>query len=385
MSGLLFNLPNARQLSIAGAIMPGFKLKFFLSGTLTPAAVYADGDLNTSLGVEVEAEGDGHMVPIYLNPAVLYRVQIYDSNDVLQPDGDVDPVNIEAAELGLITAADVSYDNNASGLASTDVQDAIDELVGLVDAASGDSEFPDFRIDFSVSPGSTSIQPSVNGLTGPTHDGSAANFSPDSPPADMRGALNRNTYTTASANDLNCGPYLVGTFSGVFRELSAVANGAGFRFKMQFSWDTVGAAQRAWAGLFGSVTPFSNTVDPSAAVNTLFFAKDAADTNLQVMHNDASGVATKVDTGVAFNTLTGKLLQVRISVTPGNPNPLLELYNLESGAPVLVYSHTPSSNLPATNQRLWWQARANTAGDATPVVVGYYGSSFFTRFGTFGA
>lgn len=92
MNAYLFFDPRARPLSISGDIMPGAKLKFFVTGTTTPATVYADAALTTPLGVEVEAEDDGHFVPIYLSPGITYRVQIYDADDVLQPDGDIDPL-----------------------------------------------------------------------------------------------------------------------------------------------------------------------------------------------------------------------------------------------------------------------------------------------------
>src|SRR5262245_48340333 len=102
MSGVLFFLPNARQLSLGGSIMPGFKLKFFRSGTTTPAPVYSDGALSSSLGTEVQAESDGHVRAIYLDPAITYRVQITDADDVLQPDGDVDPYTVSSGGGGAV-------------------------------------------------------------------------------------------------------------------------------------------------------------------------------------------------------------------------------------------------------------------------------------------
>lgn len=92
MNVSLFVLPNARPLSIGGSIMPGWVAKFFASGTLTPVAVYADAELTTPLGTEVQADLDGHMPPIYLRTDMMMRVQIYDADGILQPDGDVDPL-----------------------------------------------------------------------------------------------------------------------------------------------------------------------------------------------------------------------------------------------------------------------------------------------------
>lgn len=100
MAGVLFYLPNARQLSVSGGILPGWTATFYLTGTTTARNVYADGDLSTSLGNIVEADADGHMPPIYLDPDVTYRVLIKDANGVLQPDGDVDPIDVSRGEGG---------------------------------------------------------------------------------------------------------------------------------------------------------------------------------------------------------------------------------------------------------------------------------------------
>lgn len=92
MNAYLFFDPRARPLSIAGDILPGAKLLFFVTLTTTPTPVYADAALTTPLGVEVEADENGQFPPIYLSPLVTYRVQMYDADDVLLPDGDVDPI-----------------------------------------------------------------------------------------------------------------------------------------------------------------------------------------------------------------------------------------------------------------------------------------------------
>lgn len=92
MTAPVFVSPWFRPLDSAGAIMPGAKLIFYVSETTTPTDVYSDGDLSTALGNEVLADASGRFAPFYLDPRVLYRVQLYDADDVLQPDGDVDPL-----------------------------------------------------------------------------------------------------------------------------------------------------------------------------------------------------------------------------------------------------------------------------------------------------
>lgn len=80
----LFANPWFRPLSIDGDIMAGAYLKFFLTETTTPTPVYADASLGTSLGTEVTADADGAFPPMYMDPNITYRVELYDADDVLQ-------------------------------------------------------------------------------------------------------------------------------------------------------------------------------------------------------------------------------------------------------------------------------------------------------------
>lgn len=89
MTATLFFDPQARPLSNAGAILPNATLTFYLTLTTTPANVYADADLQTSLGSVVTADADGRFDPFYLDASITYRVQLHDDDGVLIYD--VDP------------------------------------------------------------------------------------------------------------------------------------------------------------------------------------------------------------------------------------------------------------------------------------------------------
>jgi hypothetical protein len=58
------------------------------------------------------------------------------------------------------------------------------------------------------------------------------------------------------------------------------------------------ATHRAFCGLNVVGTP--TDVEPSSRVNILGMGWDAADSNIQFMHNDGSGTATKIDLGATF-------------------------------------------------------------------------------------
>lgn len=90
MSAPLFNLPNAQPLSDSGTIQPGCYLRYYLTQTTTPTDVYADGSLGTPLANPVVSDDAGRFVPIYLDPKITYRVQLYTAANVLL--SDVDPL-----------------------------------------------------------------------------------------------------------------------------------------------------------------------------------------------------------------------------------------------------------------------------------------------------
>lgn len=99
-TGQLFYDPIPRPLSSTGQSMPGAYYNFYVSGTTNPAIVYQDpgltlpypaASLNGSqpLYTVIQADGTGAFAPIYLNPTVIYRVQLYNSTWSLVED--VDP------------------------------------------------------------------------------------------------------------------------------------------------------------------------------------------------------------------------------------------------------------------------------------------------------
>jgi hypothetical protein len=76
-----------------GAPLANGSLKFFIAGTTTPQAVYADSDGMTSLGTTVDLNGAGrpssgsNLVGVYLLPTG-YKVNVYNQAAVLQSSTD---------------------------------------------------------------------------------------------------------------------------------------------------------------------------------------------------------------------------------------------------------------------------------------------------------
>jgi hypothetical protein len=99
-TGMLFYDPVARPLSSLGVAMPGAYYNFYVSGTTNPAQVFQDAGLmlpypaaalngSSPLFTVIQADGTGAMPPIFLNPKIIYRVQLYNSTWSLIED--VDP------------------------------------------------------------------------------------------------------------------------------------------------------------------------------------------------------------------------------------------------------------------------------------------------------
>jgi hypothetical protein len=103
MSKMYF-LPFRPAFDSAGITVPGSQHWFTLAGTNTPSAPFADTTLATPLENPVISNGIGYLPPVYLNPAISYRVRIYG------PD----------AEVGVDTPLE-EYDPYVPALANTDI------------------------------------------------------------------------------------------------------------------------------------------------------------------------------------------------------------------------------------------------------------------------
>lgn len=87
-NGVLFYDPQAKPTAPNGSFQPNCYLQFYETQTTTPAAIYSDGDLTVPLVNPVVAGADGRFPPIYLNPSVIYRVQLFTATNVMREDTD---------------------------------------------------------------------------------------------------------------------------------------------------------------------------------------------------------------------------------------------------------------------------------------------------------
>jgi hypothetical protein len=103
MTGLLLTQPVVRAVDASGLPIPGARMQFYATGTTTPIAVYSGASLATVLTNPVTADAGGLFPPIFLDPAIVYRVQLLNAAGSLIQD--VDPLNSQPINAaGSITA-----------------------------------------------------------------------------------------------------------------------------------------------------------------------------------------------------------------------------------------------------------------------------------------
>jgi hypothetical protein len=146
MAGLLLAQPVLRAIDDNGDPMPGAYMQFYVTGTTTPTPVYSSAALTTALANPVVADSGGLFAPMWLDPTVTYRVQLYSSAGVLVQD--IDPASesvVEATQAqvnaGVLTGLYVSpaklagWTGVATALGFTPLNKAGDTATNLVLAA----------------------------------------------------------------------------------------------------------------------------------------------------------------------------------------------------------------------------------------------------------
>ncbi|MFN4201890.1 MAG: hypothetical protein ACK4GM_02395 [Tabrizicola sp.] len=169
--------------------------------------------------------------------------------------------------------------------------------------------------------------------------------------------------TTATAG-LRCN-YLQWTLGGPSADLGG--------FLLVWRWGpATGVATRttrAFVGMRGSVAAPTD-VDPSTLTNLCGMGWDSGDANIQFIHNDGTGAATKIDLGASFPRPTVDLTsvyEVALFAPPGTTQSLsYEVTDLASGA---VATGTVTTDIPALTQLLAPYGYISVGG--TSSVIGF--------------
>jgi hypothetical protein len=138
-----------------------------------------------------------------------------------------------------------------------------------------------------------------------------------------------------------------GSFAGIRGPEALVWRGntaghGGFYFVCRFAMTTNLANARAFVGLYASTAALTNA-DPSSLVNVVGMSLDSADANWQIISNDQTGTAPKVDLGANFAKSTTAVYEVRFWAAPKDTLINYNVLRLDTPASV---TGTLSSDIP---------------------------------------
>jgi hypothetical protein len=123
------------------------------------------------------------------------------------------------------------------------------------------------------------------------------------------------------------------------------------------------ATNRAFVG-FSTSTSAPTDVDPSTLTNMFGMAWDDDDTNIQFMHNDGSGTATKIDLGASFPVPTTdrtEAYEIGLYAAPNSSTVYYEIMNMTSGAIVTGSVNTDIPNVNTTMSPRGWMSVGGTS------------------------
>lgn len=149
-------------------------------------------------------------------------------------------------------------------------------------------------------------------------------------------------------------------------------NSGGFTLSLIWSPATgvTNGSHRAFAGM-NTNTGAPTDVNPSTLRNMVGMAYDDTDTNIQFMHNDGAGTATKIDLGASFPKPSAdreKVYRIQLYSPPGATQSVSYLVSdLETGASA---SGTVTTDLPAVTTGLNCHAYISVGGVSSVVGLG---------------
>lgn len=145
-----------------------------------------------------------------------------------------------------------------------------------------------------------------------------------------------------------------------------------FRFAMSDAAPVANANQ--FVGLTASSSIGSGSTEPSVALNTIGVGHDSGETTLSLMHNDGSGVATKIALGVNFpsNTSNTDAFELALFCAPNDSGINYQVTRLNTGD---VASGLVTTNIPVATVfmlPIFMRGNMSTALAVGIDVIGFY-------------
>ena len=190
-------------------------------------------------------------------------------------------------------------------------------------------------------PGNGSI--AAHNLITVNHVGTGTLSTVDSTITNYRTMMKRNVLTSAASAG-SIAHVRTASYAGSVVRGNA-SNIGGFFYKYTFAVETSVASSRQFVGLRNLTTTPTTGTEPSTFVNCIILGWDSGDTNMQIMHNDASGTCTKIDLGASFPANTANTVYTLYLFS--EPNGSAIYYEVRRRDSAAVASGTLSTDLPA--------------------------------------
>lgn len=138
------------------------------------------------------------------------------------------------------------------------------------------------------------------------------------------------------------------------------------------------ATNQACFGMHGDQTAPSNA-SPTTVLNQISMGWESADTNIQIMHNDGTGNASKIDLGASFPVPTAdrtKVYELVLFCKPGGSDVYYRVMDLGTGS---VATGTINSDLPSATTLMHakgWMSAGGTSSVIGMAVMSIYIETF---------
>ncbi len=141
----------------------------------------------------------------------------------------------------------------------------------------------------------------------------------------------------------------------------------GWFYSCRWAVSTTVTNQQVAIGLWSATGATSTSQVPSALTNCIFVGWDSADTQLQIMHNDASSTCTKIPLGSDFpSNSTTAVYEFMMFAPPNGSSVFYRVVRLDTGD---VAEGEITTDLPASTTFLTRHEYMNNGGTAAAVVL----------------
>lgn len=149
----------------------------------------------------------------------------------------------------------------------------------------------------------------------------------------------------------------------------------GFLWAGAFALPLVTATTRVFVGLKDATAVLTATADPNAALDTVYFGCNAADSNLSICSNNNSGTATCTTLGASFPCHTNNAAyDVAFWASPNASSIGYWIRHLTAGTEA---TGSLTTDLPRNTVALGWDFNVNTGSTASAVQIHVGGSCWY--------